>query len=461
MGRRILIAGGTVTDETCSETTDILVEDNRIVERSPGLSASPGTEIIDCSGKYLIPGLVDVHVHFDLESNGFRTADDFVSGTRSAAAGGVTTVVDFIDQDPGRPIRAIVEKAVKDRESVAAVDWSYHLVITAWSNEVRSEFRDLRSAGLSGSVKVFTAYRSRGLMSDDDQLYGILEASGSDEFITMVHAENDALISLFESRELKQEAGISGLARSRPPIAEEEAVSRVLLFAEYARGRIHIAHMSTPGSVSRLTDARSRGVWASGEVTPHHLFLSEDYLNRPDGALYTCCPPLRSDDIRGMLWNELRNGHIHIVSTDSCGFSPYAKQSAVDVRNIPMGLPGVETLFPLMYTRGVESEGMSLSRLTQILSANPARLLGVFPKKGVLRIGSDADILVFDPHERQRLTAKYLESKVGWSPYEGFLLAKPPESVYLKGQLIAQNGSFTGNRCHGCVLDRGDPVLPN
>ena len=218
--------------------------------------------------------------------------------------------------------------------------------------------------------------------------------------------------------------------------------------------------MSTPGAVSRLSDVRSRGVWASGEVTPHHLSLSEECLNRSNGALYTCCPPLRSDTIRDVLWNAVRNGQIQIVATDSCGFSPTVKLAANDVRKIPMGLPGVETSFRLMFGLGVDSARIPLTRLTRVLSANPARLLGVFPQKGALRVGSDADILICDPHEKQYISARNMESKVGWSPYEGFLLAKPPESVYLKGQLIAQKGCFIGNRNHGNLLNRGDPILP-
>ncbi len=458
--RGILFSGGIIAEEDRLVREDLLVEEGKVVDRGEGIEPSPGIEVVDCSGQFLLPGLVDVHVHFGLEAGGIRTADDFSSGTKSAAVGGVTTVADFMDQVPGTPLAEVLAQR-NAYCSGAAVDWTNHFVITQWSSVVEDELEMLANEGHARSVKLFTTYRSRGLMSNDEQIYQILEASAQGSFVVLIHAENDGLIGLLTSRLKHAMPGAIGVARSRPVEAEEEAVGRVLLLAHHARGRIHLVHLSCSGSVKRLKEARQRGVWSSGEVCPHHLLLSETRLQGKDGHLYSTCPPLRTSEEAAQLWKAVGNGDVQLVATDSCGFTPGDKETwDGDFTRLPMGLPGVETSLRLLYTNGVSGGFFSLERLVQLMSANPARLLGVYPRKGSLAVGSDADIVIFEPGTVQKLAAADLVSEVGWSPYEGFLLEKPPQKVYLRGRLIAKSGEFVGEIGAGRALLRGKPQLP-
>ncbi|MCU0610996.1 MAG: amidohydrolase family protein [Candidatus Eisenbacteria bacterium] len=455
--RRTLFTGGTVISESGATREDLLVEDGAVVGR--GQVVSPAADVVDCSGLLILPGLVDPHVHFCLEANGLATADDVATGSRSAVVGGVTTVADFTEP-AGDSVRRTV-MAHRRTWQPAACDWAAHVVVAACDGAGASEISELAAAGELRSVKVFTAYRRRGLFSDDEALFRVLEASAGGEFVTLVHAENEGIIAVLEGRFRGGCAGAIAVARSRPPEAEEEAVNRVLVFAASCQGRVHLVHLSCEGSVRRLAEGRAAGIWASGETCPHYLVLTEDLLAGSDGHRYATAPPLRTAAHAAALWTALARRAVQVIATDSCGFSATAKdQWAGDFTRIPGGVPGVEVSLRVMMGEGVQRGRIGMPDLVRLMSGNPARLLGAYPRKGCLDVGSDADIIVLDPEGRAPVDTHALTSRAGWSPYQGLMTIPPPERVYLRGTQVAARGRYVGEGVSGRPIERGRPIYP-
>ncbi|MBN1425146.1 amidohydrolase family protein [Candidatus Fermentibacteria bacterium] len=435
---------------------DMLVEAGTVAAR--GTVSSTGAEIVPCEGLWVLPGVVDPHVHLFLKAQGVATADDVASGSRSALVGGVTTVADFAE------VRgSLSESLARHGETwrAAACDWAVHLMITRLDGAVEEELRVLSLAGQIRSVKVFTTYRSRGLYLDDETLFRVIEASAGGEFVILAHAENDAMVRVLSDATRRRGEGALAVARSHPVEAEEEAVYRVLAFTRHAGGRIHLVHLSCGGSIRHVADARASGAWASGETCPHYLVLTEEMLGVDGGHRYATAPPLRSALHADALWQAVAAGDLHVVATDSCGFSLSSKDAwAGDFSRIPGGIPGVEVSLRVMTGLGVHGGRIGITDLVRLMSANPARLLGVYPQKGSLGVGSDADIVILDPQGRMPIHAQRLVSKAGWSPYEGRMVASPPERVYLRGSLVAERGRLVGDDSVGLPLVRGRPAYP-
>ena len=456
MQLRTLFRGGTVVDETRATVDDILVENGIVAAR--GECADQTAEIVACEGFWVLPGAVDPHVHFSLESGGVSTADTVVSGSRSALAGGVTTVADFAEQQG--PLRQALARH-RERWQGAVCDWVVHSMITQLDGTVEADLRQLAAAGEIRSVKVFTTYRARGLYLDDDALYRVIEVSAEGDLTVLVHAESDGMVSVLSSRARARGEGAVAIAWSRPVEAEEEAAFRVLTFTRHAGGRVHLVHLSCPQSVRHLAAARAEGAWASGETCPQYLVLDENVLTGAHGHWFATAPPLRTAALADSLWRCLARGDLQIVSTDSCAFSTSAKDSwGGDFTRIPGGVPGIEVSLRVMMGSGVQAGRIGVTDLVRVMSANPARLLGVYPRKGCLNVGSDADIVLLDPDGYAPIDANSLISRAGWSPYEGIAAAMPPARVYLRGRLVASQGRYVGEDTGGLPLTRARPMCP-
>ncbi len=462
----LVIAGGKVVDERGVRRADVLVRGGRIAAVAP---PSPGARraarhALDARGCLILPGVVDPHVHLALPIGpGLRTADDFASGTRAAAAGGVTTLVDYTTPGPDQaPLDALrARRALADGR--AHVDYGLHNVLIGWRPGLRAELARLVGLG-APSVKLFTIYRDRGWQADDGRLLEVMQAARALGVTVCVHAESDALIELFTRRALSLPAsrrpGALALALARPPLVEHEAVARVILLAGFAGARLHLVHLSTAAAARAVGQARAAGLPVSGETCPQYLALASRALSGPHGHRLGCCPPLRAPEEARGLQEALRRGWLQALATDHCAFTSAQKdQWGGDFRRIPYGLPGLETALRLTYTLGPAARALPLARWVALHTAGPARLFGLYPRKGSLEPGADADLVVFDPAARQRLRAADLETPLDWSPYEGRELRGAVRHVLLRGREIAREGRCLDAPARGRFLRRS-PASP-
>ena len=443
MGYDLIVAGGTVVTARKSARRDVCVRGGRIarVGETTKRSRSLAKKVVDASGCLVMPGAVDPHVHFALTIGpGMKTADDFDSGTRAAAAGGVTTVIDYTTPKPKqRPLDAF-EQRRKLADAQVHVDYHLHNVLIGWEP---SWADDLKKMGAT-SVKLFTIYADRGWQADDGMMYQVMEACRDLGIVVCVHAENDSLIELYTSR-TGQRPGALGLAESRPPLVEEEAAARVILLAEATGARLHLVHLSTRRAAELVGEARKMGLPVSGETCPQYLSLDQKLLGGKDGHLWGCCPPLRGSDDREGLGKAIKKGFLSAIATDHCTFTKKQKDTwGGDYKKIPYGLPGVETSLAVTYTLGPARGNISPAHWVKIHTEGPARLFGLYPQKGSLQKGSDADILVWDPTVTRQITAEDLQTACDWSPYEGMKLRGIPRLVFLRGTEIATEGRYTG-----------------
>jgi dihydropyrimidinase len=429
---------------------DVLVRAGTVVEVREGIAG--GEDVIDATGMLVLPGVVDPHTHLLLDTGTARTADDFESGSASAAAGGVTTYLDFAPQLAGQTFAQALRTRLDLIEARSFVDYGIHLNITHLADGWERELAALVDAGVT-SAKVYTTYRDTIFYADDWTWYRLMERSGEAGFLVQVHAENDAIVTGKTAELLRQ--GKSGLAyhgAARPAVAEVEAVSRGLVFSEQTRSPIYFVHLSSPGSVDLITAARDRGVVAIAETCPHYLVLDDSAYARADAARYVMTPPLRDRTSQSQLWTLLMNQQIHSLGSDHCGFSLAQREGIDDFSRVSPGIPGVETSLLLLYTFGVVQRHMSLGHLVSILCANPAKIFGLWPRKGDIRPGSDADLVLFDPRPTRRLAASELHSRAGFSPYEGLMVSGKVHTTICRGQVVYRDGAIVGEPGFGRFL---------
>ncbi len=457
-----IIENGTLADGEGIFPADIGIKDGIIAAVGMNLPEA-GAEIIDAKGCFVLPGAIDVHVHLQFPFGGTVSADDFVTGTRAAAAGGVTTVIDFAIQGKNPTLTEAVEKRRGEADGRVCVDYALHAVPTNWNDAIRREMKALVDYGVT-SFKMFMVYRSEGLISEDDALFAALEESRELGCLIGVHAESatilDYLVARYHTPEMMKKYGAYCHVLSRPDYVEAEAVNRAIYWADAAGGNLYIVHMSTARSADLVASAKNLGVNVYAETCPHYLLLDDELFNEPDGHLYGTCPQLKKEEDIQRLWEGLVGGEISVISTDTCTFN--RKQKAMwqgDFTRIPFGMPGVETMLPLLYTHGVQSGAFSLPKMVQKLCVNPAKLMGLYPEKGSLKPGTDADIVILDPNSHQRISHRNLETNCDWSPYEGFETVGMPLKTLLRGEVVAENGRFTGREGGGRFLKRGLPIL--
>jgi len=452
----LIIKNGTVVTDSETFKADIGISNGKIEVFGQDLDGA--SQIINATGQYVMPGGLDVHVHLQLPFCGTVSADDFETGTKGAAAGGVTTIIDYAIQSKGNTLTEAVKSRKKEADGKVCIDYSLHGGITDWNNRTKSELKSLVKEGIV-SYKMFMIYRNQGWMSSDSMLYQALEETKKLGATICVHAESvdvlDYLVEKYHNPGDMSKYGAYCHVLSRPNFVEEEAIQRAIKWAEVTGGRLYIVHMSTGGGANLVTAAKKRGVNVLAETCPQYLLLEDDLFKNENGHLYGTCPQIKKKEDIDRLWDALQDGEIDTIATDTCTFN--TKQKAMwegDFTKIPFGMPGSELMMPLMYTFGVGEGKINLNQFVHYQSTNPAKIFGMYPEKGSLQVGTDADILMFDPRKNITVDYKNLETNCDWSPYQGWKLKGYPSLTILRGNIIAKEGRFTGNIGYGKFIKR-------
>lgn len=452
---RTLIRGGTLALPDGPAHAELLLEDERIAAAGTALKA-PDAKVVDAQGCLVLPGMIDTHTHFDLPVSGTVTADDFGSGTRAAILGGTTTVLDFATQDRGGTLRAAYEAWRGRMEGKAYCDVGFHMAITDWSEATAREVGEMVGLGIT-SFKLYMAYPA--LMLEDDALYAALRRIAEVGGITGVHCENGRLVDALTAAQRKRgNMGPQGHPASRPPLVEAEAIARLLRIARLAQAPVNIVHLSSRAGLEALRENRAQGQPVYVETCPQYLLLQDACYAQADGAKYVCSPPIRGIEDQAALWQAVEDGTVYTIGTDHCSFR-YADQKQRgrwDFTAIPNGLPGVEHRLALMMTAGVDAGRIPLRTLTRLMAEQPARLFGLYPQKGVLRPGSDADIVLWDPSRAHVIEARTQAQRVDYTPYEGFEASGGVRDVWLRGRQVVVNGAAQAARI-GHYVTRNTP----
>ncbi len=452
----LLIAGGRLTDTQGVYEADVLIEGQKIKGIGiPGAFEHDG-QVIDAEGMIVLPGLIDPHVHFEKdEFMGTRVVHDFDSGTAAALHGGVTTVIDFYNQKHGESLFSCLDKTIKEAEGKARCDWSSHVTITDPTEETLADMARLIDRGIP-TFKCYTTYKDDGLMIGDYDLLRVLGACARFGGMILVHTEDDAL-SRWELEQFVHEGRLShaDYPQARHRTIENQSIQRVTQMAEHLGSAVYVVHMSTREGVDLIAHARERGARVFGETCTHYLVLDEGYLSGKDSFKYFCNPPLRTKKDQEALWNALSEGRLNVVSTDDSAFSLNAKRLGRDrFDRVPAGLHGVETRLPLLYSQGVKKGRISLQQLVAMTSTNVAKIFGLFPQKGQIAPGSDADIVIFDPEETWVMGVDTLHMVPRWSPYEGWQIEGKVHTVLSRGEVVVDRGKLSANAGRGRRVQR-------
>jgi len=463
----LLIKGGQII--TASETyfADIYIEGEKISRIGVDLPID-ASQMIDARGKIIMPGGIDPHTHFDLPMFGTVSSDDHYSGHKAAAFGGTTTVMDFIPQDR-ESLAENVEAWHTKADRKAAIDYGFHMNISRYDQQVAAEIPGLLGMGIS-SVKVFTAYNNR-LRLGDGEIFRVLRIATETGLLTMLHAENGDVIDVLVAEAL--EAGHTTPewhAHTRPPWGAVEASLRAAALAAQAQAPLYIVHMNVAGEVDQLKYMRQKGLPIMGETCPPYLFFTVDHLKRPDGAKWICSPPMRTVEDNQRLWQGLADGTIQAIGTDHCPFFYQGNQAIIyegeavaipgkelgadDFSKIPNGLPGVGDRLPILWTYGVRAGRISPNQFVALTSTNPAKIFGIYPRKGSIIPGSDADIVIWDPDKSLKYGIAYAQHRTDYNLFEGWELVGYPEKVILRGNLIVEQGRWLGKAGMGQYLQR-------
>ncbi len=462
----LLIKNGRVITASDDYQADVFCHDGTIAAIGKDLPAHRFTadRTIDASDQYVLPGGIDVHTHLNMPFGGTTSADDFESGTIAAAFGGTTSLIDFAIQYRGQTMRHALDDWRKRAEGKAVIDYGFHMILTELEDAGLSEMdRMVRDEGIT-SFKLFMAYPGV-FMVDDQTIFRALRRTGENGGLVCMHAENGGVID-----ELVKEALRKGHtapkyhALTRPSRAEGEATGRAIALSEMARVPIYIVHLSAADALEQVKEARDRGLPAYAETCPQYLFLSYDNYEEPgfDGAKYVMSPPLREKWHQDVLWKGLQKNDLQVISTDHCPFC-MAEQKELgknDFSKIPNGAPGIETRLTLVHDGGVRHGRITMNRFVELCSTTPAKMFGLFPRKGTIAVGSDADIVIFDPNKRATLGVKTLHMKVDYNPYEGRTVQGSPSAVIVNGNVVIEGDTFVGKKGAGRFLRRGPSQAP-
>lgn len=454
---KILLKGGTVVSPKGIKKADVLISGEKIVAVGKHIRTDATT--VNVSGKLLFPGFIDAHTHFDLEVSDTVTADNFASGTVSAIAGGVTTIVDFATQNKGEKLSDALNNWHVKAFANSTCDYAFHMAISDWSDDVRAELEAMFEQGVT-SFKVYMIYDAMEL--SDREIYELMTELKKYGGIVGCHCENSGIVGkLREESIARGDVSPENHPKTRPDYAEAEAIRRYLTIAQAADAPVIVVHLSTAEGYAEIQRARERGVKVFVETCPQYLLLDDSVYGKPfdEASKYVCSPPLRKTDDQKVLWQALKNNGVNTISTDHCSFTIEQKRAgADDFTKIPNGMPGVETRALLIYTYGVRKKRITLQQMCAYLSENPAKLYGMYPKKGAIKVGSDADIVVFDPKGSGTITAAACHSACGYNPFEGVRTEGNIDRVYLRGNVVYSNGEITLlNR--GRYVSRKKPIL--
>jgi dihydropyrimidinase len=455
---RTLITNGLVVTAAGSYPADVLVDGETIALLGSDLAGAGVTadETIDANGKYVVPGGIDVHTHMELPFGGTVAKDTFETGSKAAAHGGTTTILDFAPQTKGRSLREGLDAWRAKAEGHTAIDYGFHMMMTDVNDATLAEMDQLIAEGVP-EFKLFTAYPGVNF-SPDDHIFRAMQRTRENGGLVMMHAENGLVIDVIAADLVA--AGITGPighGLARYAILEGEATNRVIRLAEAAGVPVYIVHLTSRDALEAVTAARGRGAMAFAETCPQYLFLSLDDLeNGFEGAKYVCSPPLRPKDHQVDLWRGLRTDTLQLVATDHCPFDFHGQKDLGrdDFRKIPNGLPAVEDRVDLLHDGGVVKGRISRERWVEIMSTAPARMFGMYPQKGAIAVGSDADILVFDPNRRRTISAATHHMDVDYSIFEGFEIQGTSDVVMSRGTVLVRDGAWVGPANHGRFLRR-------
>ncbi len=471
---RILIKSGTIITATDTFIGDILIDGEKITQIGADLRPLDAQEF-DATGKLVLPGGVDPHTHFDLPMFNTISSDDHYTGHKAAAFGGTTTVIDFVSQDFSTLKESVAAWHIK-ADPKAAIDFSFHMNITHLDDHILAEIPRLPDWGIT-TLKVFTAYNGR-LRLEDGEIFHVLQVAKDHGMLTLLHAENGDVIDILTAEALA--AGHTSPewhARTRPAWGAIEATLRGAALAAQAGAPLYIVHMNAGGEVDLLKYARERGAPVMGETCPQYLFFTDMHLGRPDGAKWICSPPMRTPEDQEKLWLGLADGVLQTIATDHCPFyfngaNPITYEGASiaipgkelgtnDFTKIPNGLPMVGDRLPILWTYGVGSGRLTPNQFVALTSTNPAKIFGLFPRKGTLAPGSDADIVIWDPARQLTYGIEYSQHRTDYNLFEGWKLKGYPEKVFLRGKLLVDGDHWMGQAGMGKFLHRqpGAPVL--
>ncbi|MGW6296324.1 dihydropyrimidinase [Streptomyces sp. NPDC055058] len=457
---RTVIRGGLVITASDEIHADVLIEDGRIAALAatgtPAAGAFTADHALDATGKYVLPGGVDAHTHMELPFGGTFASDTFETGTRAAAWGGTTTVVDFAVQSVGRSLREGLDAWHAKAEGNCAVDYGFHMIVSDVNDDTLKEMDLLVDEGVT-SFKQFMAYPGV-FYSDDGQILRAMQRSADNGGLIMMHAENGIAIDVLVQQALARgETAPRHHGEVRKALLEAEATHRAIRLAQVAGAPLYVVHVSAAEAVAELTRARDDGLNVFGETCPQYLFLSTDNLAEPDfeGAKYVCSTPLRPREHQASLWRGLRTNDLQVVSTDHCPFCFVGQKELGrgDFSKIPNGLPGVEHRMDLLHQAVVDGH-ISRRRWIEIACATPARMFGLYPKKGTLAPGADADVVIYDPHAEQVLSAETHHMNVDYSAYEGKRITGRVETVLSRGVPVITEREYTGRAGHGAYTPR-------
>ena len=452
-----IIRNGSLVTASDTYTADVAIANGKIAAIGRDLEAQNASTLLDASQKLVLPGGIDVHTHLDMPFGGTTSADDFETGTRAAAFGGTTTLIDFAIQYKGQALRQAFDTWMGKASGKAVCDYAFHCIVTDVSGGQLTEMNDLVHEGVT-SFKLFMAYPGV-FMLDDGSIFKALQRSSNNGGMICMHAENGSAIDVIVQQALAEgKKAPKYHALTRPTTAEAEATGRAIALAEMAGAPIYIVHLSCNDALEKVREARDRGLPVYAETCPQYLYLSIENFDAPgfEGAKYVFTPPLREKWHQEKLWNGLKCDHLQVVSTDHCPFC-FKEQKELgreDFTKIPNGGPGVEHRLSLIFSGGVASGRFSANRFVELVSTTPAKLFGLYPRKGTIAVGSDADLVIFDPKRRHTISAKTHHMRVDYSMFEGIQVTGMPDMVLSRGKVIVEGDKFLGRAGQGVFLKR-------
>ncbi|MDG6928603.1 MAG: dihydropyrimidinase [Nitrososphaerota archaeon] len=451
----LIVKNGTVVTASESFRADVKAEDGVITKIASSMDED-ADRMVDARGKLVVPGGIDGHTHFEMPFMGTTTADDFESGTVSAAAGGVTTVVDFAVQQKGGSLLEALESWHSKARGKAVVDYGFHMIFRDLNAGTMGEIRRVMAAGVN-TFKMFTTYRREGLMLDDGEIAEVMKEVSSAGGLVAIHAESNWLAERNVQSFLGQgkTAALYHLL-SKPQIVEGEAVQRAITLARYVGASMYIVHLSSRMGRELVREARLSGLPVFAETCPHYLVFNDSVYRREDAAHFVMSPPIKAEEDRLALWQGLIDGDVKTVGSDHADFTREQKALGKDdFTKIPNGVAGTEVILPLLYSEGVGKGRLSVNRFVQVTSTNAARAYNIFPRKGTIAVGSDADMVVIDPDRKVRLTADFLHAKIDYSIYEDYVTQGYPVATISRGEVVMEENQVVARPGRGSFVPRG------
>jgi len=452
-----IIKNGIIVTASDTYRADVCIENSVITQIGHNLSSSDA-EVIDAKGCYLFPGGIDPHTHLDMPFGGTITRDDFETGTMAAAFGGTTTIIDFCLTSKGNSLQSAVEKWHAKSKEKAVIDYGFHLQIVEMNQDVLDELPQMIEGEGITSFKVFMAYKNV-FQADDETLFRTLIAAKELGGLVMVHAENGDVIDYLVNKAIK-EGNVEPKyhALTRPPEVEGEATGRAAILTGLAQSQLYVVHVSCADAVKKIAEAREKGIDIWGETCPQYLVLDQSYLEKPnfEGAKYVWSPPLREKWNQEVLWNALKIGQLQTTGSDQCSFDFVGQKDLGkdDFSKIPNGGPLIEDRVSILFSEGVKKGRITLNQFVDITSTRAAKLFGMYPKKGTIAVGSDADLVIFDPEVERTISAKTHHMAVDYNPFEGMNVIGEPISVLSRGEFVIRDKQFVGKAGAGEFIKR-------